>query len=195
MFHTERLGFRAIEEADDALILRLHQDPEIDQNTGLWLPVPFSRDSAKKRREQLVSKCMLSAIIYLPATDGDENSNGTSIGMLSIRDNNIENGRFSRHVSLGIVIDREHWGKGYGREAVKWALNWAFRRAAMHKVSLRVCGYNANAIKLYESMGFVLEGKLRDEVWHDGRYWDYYAYSMLEGEWQRLYGQEEGEEV
>jgi RimJ/RimL family protein N-acetyltransferase len=33
-----------------------------------------------------------------------------------------------------------------------------------------------------------MEGRLRDEVWYDGRWRDCLVYSMLKGEWEEKYG-------
>lgn len=41
-------------------------------------------------------------------------------------------------------------------------------------------------MRLYQKLGFVLEGREREAVWHEGRFWDGIEYSMLEGEWKSL---------
>jgi hypothetical protein len=32
----------------------------------------------------------------------------------------------------------------------------------------------------------VLEGREREAIWHEGRFWDGVEYSMLEGEWKAM---------
>lgn len=41
-------------------------------------------------------------------------------------------------------------------------------------------------MRLYAKLGFVLEGRDRESLWHDGRYWDSVDYGMVEGEWAAL---------
>ncbi len=74
---------------------------------------------------------------------------------------------------LGITIgEREYWGRGYGRDAVRLLIEYAFRIRNMRKVWLRVQANNARAIRSYESVGFVEEGRQRAQVWCDGEYVD-----------------------
>ncbi|KAF7186507.1 putative N-acetyltransferase p20 [Pseudocercospora fuligena] len=181
MFKSARLTYRAIEESDDPFLVSLHQDPEAYQNTVPWLPVPQGKKSAPEHREHF-EKCMLAAMICIRDAEED-----TPIGLVTMKDTNIPpNGKHIRHAKIGINIKREYQGRGFGKEAVKWLLDWGFRRAGLHKISLTVYEYNSSAIKLYEKLGFVREARLRDEVWHDGRFWEDYIYSMLEDEWRQL---------
>jgi RimJ/RimL family protein N-acetyltransferase len=87
---------------------------------------------------------------------------------------------------LGIGIgDKSYWGKGYGREAVQLLLDYAFRLRNMHKVWLTTHGANERAQRAYRACGFVEEGRLRDHVWHDGRYQDLVYMGILRREWQK----------
>lgn len=85
------------------------------------------------------------------------------------------------------MILRDYQGKGYGTEAVKWALDWGFKHAALHKISTMVYEHNPPSIKMCEKLGFKLDGRLRDETYYDGRFWDDLIYSMLEHEWRERY--------
>ena len=78
-----------------------------------------------------------------------------------------------RRASLAIgIVDPRALGKGYGTEAIRLVLGYAFRDLALHRVSVRVLAYNARAIRAYEKCGFVVEGREReaahvDDEWHD----------------------------
>jgi len=63
-------------------------------------------------------------------------------------------------------------------------LDYAFRRAGMHRVSLNWYGWNEGAGRLYERMGFVREARLREALWHEGRWWDEFEAGMLVEEWE-----------
>lgn len=70
----------------------------------------------------------------------------------------------TRHVSrVTIVVHPGHTGKGYGRQLMEHAIAWA-RRAAIEKIELQVRSTNPRAIGLYESLGFVREGELKNRV-------------------------------
>jgi RimJ/RimL family protein N-acetyltransferase len=102
----------------------------------------------------------------------------------------------SRRCSLGIGIgDPEYQGKGYGRDALRVLLKYAFRLRNLRKVSLTVSGNNERAIRSYRACGFVEEGRLRQHDWADGQYIDVVCMSILREEWEAQYAQQEKEPV
>jgi len=89
------------------------------------------------------------------------------------------------HASMGVTIgERELWGQGYGREALELILAHAFGELGIHRVSARSFAYNAAWKQLLTTSGFVVEGRQRDYLFRDGRYWDREAFSMLAAEYQ-----------
>jgi RimJ/RimL family protein N-acetyltransferase len=91
---------------------------------------------------------------------------------------------------MGIFIAKEYQGHGYGPEAIKWAVEWAFQKAGLHRVGLEVYGYNTKALKIYKDLGFVNEGGARDALWYDGKWWDKVYMGILADEWEKI--QEKG---
>ncbi len=74
-------------------------------------------------------------------------------------------------VALGI-LDANALGKGYGTRALHLMVAHAFDVLGLHRVDLRVLDYNARAIRAYEKVGFVVEGRQREAArvgqnWHD----------------------------
>jgi RimJ/RimL family protein N-acetyltransferase len=99
----------------------------------------------------------------------------------------------ARRCSLGIGIgDPEYQGKGYGRDALRVLLNYAFRLRNLRKVSLTVSGNNERAIRSYRACGFVEEGRLRQHDWADGQYIDVICMSILREEWEAQQTQQGG---
>nr|MBA3627817.1 GNAT family N-acetyltransferase [Chloroflexota bacterium] len=75
------------------------------------------------------------------------------------------------------------WGQGYGTEAASLMLAHAFERLGLHRVGLSVFSFNERAIRSYEKAGFRIEGRLRDAIARDGRYWDEIQMGALRPEW------------
>jgi ribosomal protein S18 acetylase RimI-like enzyme len=71
----------------------------------------------------------------------------------------------------GLGVDPARKGHGIGRRLVQAAQEEAQRRGA-RKVSLRVLSPNVSARRLYDSLGFVVEGVLVGEFCLDGRFVD-----------------------
>ncbi len=89
------------------------------------------------------------------------------------------------YVGIGLG-EREYWGRGYGTEAMRLALQYAFQELNLHRVSLSVIAYNERAIRSYEKAGFRSEGRLRQTIRRAGRRWDEVCMSILRREWEAL---------
>ena len=90
-----------------------------------------------------------------------------------------------RKCTFGISLgDPAVWGKGYGTDATRVALRYAFLELNMNRVELLVYSYNERAQRAYEKAGFQLEGRLRDALYREGRYHDELVMSVLRREWE-----------
>jgi RimJ/RimL family protein N-acetyltransferase len=86
-------------------------------------------------------------------------------------------------VGIGIG-EREYWGRGYGTDAMRLILRYAFSELNLQRVSLNVFEYNSRAIRSYEKIGFVHEGRQRGVLIRDGRRYDLVYMGILREEWQ-----------
>lgn len=85
-------------------------------------------------------------------------------------------------MAIGIG-DPAYRGKGYGSDALRLILNYAFNEVGLYRVGLTVMEYNSAAIKSYERAGFVREGAKRKVVLRDGKRYDLVYYGILRDEW------------
>jgi RimJ/RimL family protein N-acetyltransferase len=88
----------------------------------------------------------------------------------------------NRHVYVGCDLHESQRGKGYAQVAYDVFMRFLFNNCGINKVSLEVLSHNDRARKLYQKLGFVLEGVKRQEVWRDGRYLDSLMFSLLKSE-------------
>ena len=89
----------------------------------------------------------------------------------------------NRLASLEIALDPNHWGQGYGGEALRLVLRYGFAELNLHRVQLTVFAYNEAARRLYEKVGFRHEGAFREAVYRDGCYHDMLLMGLLVREW------------
>ncbi|MDZ4768306.1 MAG: GNAT family protein [Chloroflexota bacterium] len=94
----------------------------------------------------------------------------------------------ARHGMLILAIDPGQQGRGYGTDAVRVILKYAFLEMNLNRVGLEVMAYNDAARRVYEKVGFVLEGTARAFVYRDGVYYDMHAMGILRAEWEARYG-------
>lgn len=89
--------------------------------------------------------------------------------------------RINRKCTIGIFIgDEENRSKGYGKEALKLLLNYAFNFQNMHNVNLNVFSFNKRVIKCYEKIGFKTCGMRHEVYFLDGKYYDEIQMEILD---------------
>lgn len=87
---------------------------------------------------------------------------------------------------VGISIYPPEWSKGYGTDAMRVILGYAFQVLNLRRVSLDVFSYNPRAVRSYEKAGFRHEGRLRNFLNRDGQRYDLIFMGILRTEWQDL---------
>jgi diamine N-acetyltransferase len=91
------------------------------------------------------------------------------IGNCGLLDVNHRN----RTAEFGLLIGEvDARGKGYGTEATRLMLDYAFTALGIHNLMLRVFAYNLAGIRTYQKAGFREFGRRREAVWMGGRLWD-----------------------
>lgn len=95
-----------------------------------------------------------------------------------------------RRANLRLAMRPGQRGRGFGGEAISLVLAHAFGEVpdglGLHRVSLDVLSINPRARMLYESRGFVEEGRLR-EAHRDGDFWcDAIVMALLEDDYRAL---------
>ncbi len=94
----------------------------------------------------------------------------------------------NRHAELAIVIgNKDYWGKGFGTEIMKQLLDCGFYGLNLNRLYLHVFSTNKRAIALYEKMGFIKEGEMREMLFQNGEAVNLIAYGMLKDEYIKLY--------
>lgn len=72
-----------------------------------------------------------------------------------------------------------HFNHGYGTEATRLVVDYAFDRIGLHRLELEVFAFNPRARRVYEKCGFQLEGTLRDALQWDGVFIDTHKMAIL----------------
>jgi RimJ/RimL family protein N-acetyltransferase len=92
-----------------------------------------------------------------------------------------------REASLGIQIgERADWGRGYGTDALRVLLRYAFAELNLVRVSLSFLEGNDRAQRSYEKCGFTYEGCERQAWAYEGRRWNEIYMGLLREEWQAI---------
>lgn len=170
----ELVRLRGLREEDLPILARWEMDPGRMATASNWV-VPPSEMAA---RERVVKWCANEKddVGFVIETTDDPRVLVGSLGLWGARPKD-------RCATIGISLGREHVGHGYGTDAMRVIVGYAFREMQLHRVQLEVAPFNPAGIRAYEKAGFVEEGRRRASVWHDGRWYDEVMMSVLDHEW------------
>ncbi len=94
-----------------------------------------------------------------------------------------------RSAMLGIVIgEKSCWGQGYGQEATRLLLDYAFNLLNLHSVMLGAFAFNERALAVYRKVGFREIGRRREARLIGGRTYDVVLMDILEDEFRERCG-------
>ncbi|WP_458126689.1 GNAT family N-acetyltransferase [Paenibacillus sp. Z3-2] len=113
-----------------------------------------------------------------------ENMNGENVGGVNLNSIDERNGTFS----IGIQIDRDHRGKGYGTRAVRILLNYAFFERRLNKFNDYVLHGNEPSAAMMRKLGCVQEGVRRQVIYTDGKYQDLILFGLTKDEFMEKEG-------
>ena len=170
----EKVLLRAVELEDADLLRQMMNDEEVERM--MWgYSFPISRHQQHKWIENLSSEnAVFRAMIDV---------NGVAIGTIILSNIDMRNGNAEIHIKLAHTHER---GKGYGSDAVSALISYAFNELRLNCIYCRVKEDNIASQKMFEKCGFVKEGCLRSRVYRAARYYDFYEYSVLKSDLQKV---------
>lgn len=89
-----------------------------------------------------------------------------------------------RSASLGYCLNDTAWGHGYGTEAARAVLLWAFDTLDLNRVQAETDTRNAASARVLEKLGFAREGTMREDCVVDGEVSDSWVFGLLRRDWR-----------
>jgi putative acetyltransferase len=160
------ITIRSAEPEDAAAIAALLGQEGVYE--GL-LQAPYSPNASRIEYHQKVEarECRLVAM-----ADGEiVGTAGLHLSGISLRRAHVRN--------LGLCVAREWQGRGVGRKLMTALLDWADNWGQVLRIELHVHADNERAKGLYESLGFVQEGRHKGYSLKNGRYVDSFSMARV----------------
>ncbi|MBI4439314.1 GNAT family N-acetyltransferase [Candidatus Woesearchaeota archaeon] len=104
----------------------------------------------------------------------ESKADGEIIGMISLKLD-----RKHKKAEVGYWLGREHWGKGFAKEALRMILDFGFKRLRLRRIYAYVMHPNRRSYGLLEKTGFKKEGRMKKDVIKEGREYDRLVYAIL----------------
>ncbi|MGM1020821.1 MAG: GNAT family N-acetyltransferase [Bacillota bacterium] len=171
LFYGDRIKLAAVREEDAETMFKWGEDAEYLRNVDTDLALPYTL----KQMESEGSPSSNEVYFRLRTLADD-----VLIGFVAIH--GIEWNNRIGQLAVGIG-NADYRGKGYGAEAVRLILRYAFYELNLNRVGLDVIEYNEQAIRTYEQAGFQHEGRVRSAVLRDGNSYDRIMMGILYSEW------------
>lgn len=177
MIYGERIRFRRVEKTDIPLFVEWINDPVVTEGLSLYLPMGLWEE--EEWFESLAKNPQAERPLVVEIPDGD---GWRAIGNVGVH--NIDS--VARSAEVGIMLgDKSIWNQGYGTEAMRLLLKHGFETLNLNRIQLYVYEKNTWAIRTYEKVGFVHEGRRREAHYKKGKYEDILIMSVLRVEWER----------
>jgi RimJ/RimL family protein N-acetyltransferase len=157
---------RAREEADLERLNTMFNDPAVLAGLTVTFPQPMA-GIREWQRTSRGARDQLHLVI--------ETLKGEAIGVIGF---NVIEDR-ARTAQVGMWVGQPYWGRGYGTDALRVLCRFGFQHMNLQRISLHVYETNPGARRIYERLGFRLEGTLRRDQFLGGRHIDVHVMGLL----------------
>jgi len=174
MLHGEQISLRPMEREDIERLWEFAQDLDLGLLTGADAR-PVSRSTIERIYED-----------HWSGTDPNQirwaiESHEVVIGGVELAPIDWRSRSAELAVWIGDKVSRQH---GFGTDAMRLALNYAFNLLGLNRVSYHIPVPNEAALHAYRKIGFQEEGRLREAVYRDGEYHDLIVLGILAADWK-----------
>ena len=168
---TALLRTRTDDDLD--VLFSIAADLDTWEERNPWAPAPLTRERFDARLARTAeSEAPEDTVTFVVDVDG------TAVGAASL----FEFDSFARHAEAGISLVPDARGRGIGTAAIAQLIEFGFVRRNLRRIHLQAIASNTGAIRAYEKVGFVVEGRQRQHAWVRGAYEDIVLMGILRSE-------------
>ncbi|WP_406255212.1 GNAT family N-acetyltransferase [Streptomyces chartreusis] len=173
----DRTVLRPFTEADATVMAEIIEDPEVVRFTG-----EASEEFPMERlRSWYGSRSGQNDRLDLAVTD---RATGELVGEVVL----YEWDATARSCTFRTLVGPRGRGRGIGTEATRLIVGHGFEQLGLHRIQLEAYGHNPRALRVYEKVGFVVEGVRREADFRDGQWLDWVMMAVLDHEWAAHHG-------
>ncbi len=178
----KRVLLRALEQRDLDPIWEAYKDFDLELITSGDLPPVSDRQVHAFWGQRIDAPAPEMRYFVIEPLPGQPFA-GQFAGLCNLHDIDMRN----RHAELALwLAARDQRGLGFGTDAIETLLPYAFEVVRLDKVHLGVYDFNEGGMRSYERVGFRYEGRLRQQIYYAGRYWDEWPMRILRSEWDAI---------
>jgi RimJ/RimL family protein N-acetyltransferase len=167
---------RPVEKADLQALTRWINDPEVRFYLEAYLPQ--SLQDEEKWLEGL-GKDKQHNIVFIIQT-----AKGQAIGLMG-----LHNIRWRDRVATtgALIGEKKFWGRGLGSKAKALLLDYAFNTLNLRKIRSDAIAFNERSIAYSKKCGYREEGRLKEQIFRNGKYWDLVQLAVFRPEFEAVW--------
>ncbi|WP_327695052.1 GNAT family N-acetyltransferase [Streptomyces sp. NBC_00459] len=168
----DKAVLRPFTEADAEVIAEIVEDPEVIRFTF----EPDTVITMERLRSWYGSRSAQTDRLDLAVTD---RATGELVGEVVLYEWNPA----ARSCTFRTLLGPSGRGRGLGTEATRLIVGYGFEQLGLHRIELQAYAHNHRALRVYEKVGFVVEGVRREVQLRDGEWADEVLMAVLDHEW------------
>ncbi len=176
----EKCVLRPFTEADADVMREIIHDPEVLRFTG----EPPGELTPERLRSWYGTRAGQPDRLDLAVTD---RGTGELLGEVVL----YEWDPAARGCTFRTLIGSRGRGRGVGTEAIRLVVGYGFEELGLHRIQLEAYRHNHRALRVYQKVGFLVEGVRRETEMRDGEWVDEVLMAILDREWAAHRGNSE----
>jgi ribosomal-protein-alanine N-acetyltransferase len=162
---------RSFKLSDVKSMAKYANNYKIFKNLRDYFPYPYSEKEAKDWLNYILSQ--------IPETNFAIATKEELIGAIGF---NIQKDVNRYSAEIGYWLAEPFWGKGIAAEALSKLTSFAFSKFELNRIFAGVFEGNTSSMRVLEKAGYKFEARHRKAVYKEGKFLDYFVYSILKEE-------------
>jgi len=168
----ETIHIRPWQLSDKPALLRYANNRNVWINLTDIFPHPYTADDA----DRWLWRCGAE---QRPHTNLAIDLEAEAIGGTGIE---LKKDVYRKTAGIGYWTGEPFWGRGFATRALLMMTEYAFANFDVERLQAGVFDWNPASARVLEKAGYRLEGRMRRNIFKDGRYADELIYAKLRGE-------------
>jgi len=170
----KKIDLCPVSKADMEILQKGYNDPDVRDAMFMYFPLT-EKDTENKIEAMVKDEKAINLIIV----DKDTKK---PIGHTALVHPDWVSGMVTFYI---VLLDKTVWGKGLGTEATKLIVDYGFNMLNLNRIQLHVNAENEAAKAVYKKIGFKHEGTLRQAMYKNNKYYDFWLMSILAEEYHK----------
>ena len=168
----EKVDLCPVSKTDMEILQKGYNDPDVRDAMFMYFPLT-EKDTENKIDAMVKDEKAINLIIV-------EKESKKPIGHVALVHPDWVSGMVTFYI---VLLDKTVWGKGLGTEATKLIVDYGFNMLNLNRIQLHVNAENEPAKAVYKKIGFKHEGTLRQAMYKNNKYYDFWLMSILAEEY------------